>query len=73
MRFQKYNSLGEMTTVTVEFALTILASLAGEVDSAFCAEDGGVKINLTKLQINPSVTTQGRDSSPKWAPSIDFC
>lgn len=73
MRFQKYNSLGEMTTVTVEFALNILASLAGEVDSAFCAEDGGVKINLTKLQINPSVTTQGRDSSPKGAPSIDFC
>ena len=31
MRFQKYNSLGEMTTVTVEFALTILASLAGDV------------------------------------------
>ncbi len=73
MRFQKYNSLGEMTTVTVEFALTILASLAGEVDLTLCAEDGGVKINLTKLQINPSVTTQGRDSSPKGAPSIDFC
>ena len=49
MRFQKYNSLGEMTTVTVEFALTILASLAGEVDSAFCAEDGGVKINFIRL------------------------
>ena len=45
-----------------------LASLAGEVASAICAEAGGVKIIFIKLQINPSVTTQGRDSSPKGAP-----
>ncbi len=40
-----------------------LASLAGEVASAICAEVGGVKIIFIKLQINPSVTTQGRDSA----------
>ena len=45
-----------------------LASLAGEVASAICAEVGGVKIIFIRLQINPSVTTQGRDSSPKGAP-----
>ncbi len=57
-----------MPTRTVEFALIFLAAPLGEVASAVCAEVGGVKSIFIKPYSNPSVTTQGRDSSPKGAP-----
>ena len=57
-----------MPTRTVEFPLIFLAAPLGEVDLTLCVKDGGVKSIFIKPYSNPSVTTQGRDSSPKGAP-----